>query len=436
MKKNLAMWSAVLAMMVAAPAMAQLGNGANPECLGAACGTPMTVGGGCGCGCGCSVWVAYTDDGQQLSYTDDADGDGQADGNDNCAFSSNRDQADSDGDGVGDACDNCAAASNVAQLDTDGDGAGDSCDGDLDGDGIANLVDNCQFVPNPDQKKTLASSQFGDLCNGDDDGDGHPDNIDTCPLVPNPIQSDIPAGAICDLDGDLDNVDDNWDNCPMAVNPNQQDTDGDLIGDVCDLDIDNDGILNKADNCLSVRNRNQLDDDGDGLGDVCDPRYCAVIDPSQPENCLDPKLPFQVHGGGFVTLKKGEKFRLPLFANRNGAAIEYTWTIPSGGRPAGSTAAIQNPKGAVTMSRHWQYAYQDGKVPSFTADVDGDYTLQLTGKLVFPDRAYPTQDQSTSELHLRAEPSAGKACSATGAEVSLLGLAVAALGLIRRRRQQ
>ncbi|MBK7860979.1 MAG: hypothetical protein IPJ65_20715 [Archangiaceae bacterium] len=96
-------------------------------------------------------------------------------------------------------------------------------------------------------------------------------------------------------------------------------------------------------------------------------------------------------------------------------------------------AAIENPKGAVTMSRHWQYAYQDGHVPTFTADVDGDYTLQLSGHLVFPDRAYPASDTSTSDLHLKAEPSGGSACSVTEASASLMGLALAGLALIRRR---
>src|SRR5262249_1428267 len=112
-------------LLGAGSALAQ-GNDNNPECLGDDCGTPQEEGGGCGCGCGCgcSVWVAMTDDGKTLSYTDDADGDGKADGHDNCPFSSNRDQLDGDGDGVGDACDNCAGASNVAQLDIDGDGQG------------------------------------------------------------------------------------------------------------------------------------------------------------------------------------------------------------------------------------------------------------------------------------------------------------------------
>src|SRR5438093_11848113 len=123
--KNHGWLVAVLALGFAAPAYAQNDN---PECLGTQCGRVGNEGGGCSCGCGCSVWVAYTDDGVTLSYTDDADGDGKSDGNDNCPFSSNRDQLDGDGDNVGDACDNCATASNMAQLDTDGDGQGDSCD--------------------------------------------------------------------------------------------------------------------------------------------------------------------------------------------------------------------------------------------------------------------------------------------------------------------
>ncbi len=181
----------------------------------------------------------------------------------------------------------------------------------------------------------------------------------------------------CRVDKDGDNVSDNSDNCPDIANPNQADTDHDGLGDVCDADIDNDGVLNKGadgkalDNCPDVANRDQADDDGDGVGDACDARYCVVVDKNNPDDCLDPKAPFTVSGGGQLSLKKGEKVRLPLFANRNGAAIEYTWTVKS--RPAGSKSVVENPKGAVTNSRHWEYAYVDGSVPTFTADADGQY---------------------------------------------------------------
>ena len=90
----------------------------------------------------------------------------------------------------------------------------------------------------------------------------------------------------------------------------------------------------------------------------------------------------------------------------------------------------------MTLSRHWQYAYTDGNVPTFTADADGDYTLQLSAKLAFPDRAYPASDTATTELKLKADPGMGgaKGCSTTAAGSSLMGLALAALAVIRRRR--
>jgi hypothetical protein len=416
----------------AAPAFAQSQD--NPECLGSSCGAPKEEGGGCGCGCGCSVWVAYTDDGKTLAYTDDADGDGKSDDKDNCPFSANRDQLDTDGDGVGNSCDNCAGLSNFSQLDTDGNGMGDACDPDIDGDGIANALDNCKLIPNADQKKTVSSSLLGDVCNGDDDLDGILDANDNCPLVANADQI-IPNGALCKLDIDLDNIGDNFDNCPGVSNSNQLDTDGDGLGDACDNDLDNDGILNLADNCSGVRNRSQLDDDGDGLGDSCDAKYCVVVNPAEPNDCLDPNSPFKVHGGGSITLKAGEKFRLPLFANRNGAAIEYVWTITT--RPSGSTANIQNPKGAVTLSRHWEYAYTDGATPTFTADVNGDYVIQVQGTLAFPDRAYPEAKTSTSELKMTATPDGkkgGQACSMVGFDAPLMGLGLALLSMIRRRK--
>src|SRR5215467_10934933 len=149
-----------LTLLWAVPSLAQ--NADNPECLGSECGAPKEQGGGCGCGCGCSVWVSYTDDGKTLSYTDDADGDGKADGYDNCPFVANRDQADSDGDGVGDACDNCPTVANPDQRDSDGDGVGDACD-------------NCPLVANVDQVDT--------------DRDGVGDACDTCPAMANPSQN-------------------------------------------------------------------------------------------------------------------------------------------------------------------------------------------------------------------------------------------------------
>ncbi len=420
-------------VLTAAPAFAQ----DNPECLGSSCGRPKEEGGGCGCGCGCSVWVAFTDDGKTLAYTDDADGDGKADDADNCAFASNRDQADDDGDAVGNSCDNCSGASNFSQLDTDGDGIGDACDDDIDGDTIPNAADNCPGVSNKDQKNFDANKGDlrGDACDTDDDEDGVEDGKDSCPLGYNPNQNEIPAGAVCNTDSDGDNVGDSFDNCPLVANPTQKDTDGDLIGDACDKDADNDSIPNEVDNCALIANQGQLDDDGDKLGDVCDSHYCVVTDPTNPADCLDPKASFKVATGGFIgQLKRGETVRPPIFANRNGAAIEYVWTVSK--RPDGSKAAVENPKGAVTMSRHWEYAYAEGSVPRFTADVDGEYELQLQAVLQFPDRAYPDVKSSSSALKLSVgEVQSAASCAALPYGGPLAALALSALGLLRRRRR-
>lgn len=426
---------AVFSTLVALPALAQN----NPECLGDACGHPKEEGGGGGGSCvagvctggGCSVWVAYTDDGKTLAYTDDADGDGRGDTTDNCPFASNRDQLDGDGDGVGDVCDTCATVSNFSQLDTDGDGKGDACDDDIDGDGIANSIDVCPQAPDKKQLDTDHDGQ-GNACDSDDDGDGVADAVDTCPLLSNPDNAPL-NDPRCNADQDGDNVSDTFDNCIEVSNASQADADHDGIGDACDRDLDNDGILNEADNCPAARNRGQWDEDGDGKGDACDAKYCVVVDPSNQDDCLDPNSAFRVHGGGQVTLKAGEKFRLPVFANRNGVAIEYVWTVSA--RPSASRAAIVNPTGVVTQSTRWSYAYTPGTAPTFTADVDGDYALQLQGHLVFPDRAYPEKQDSTSTLSMKALGEGSVAsCSAMPVDAAAFASALLGLALLRRRR--
>jgi MYXO-CTERM domain-containing protein len=446
MNRRIAIFSAAVALF-ALPASAQLANSTNPECLDPSCGKPKEQGGGCGCGCGCSVWVAYTDDGKTLSYTDDSDGDGKSDSSDNCPFASNRDQLDADGDGVGSSCDNCSGASNFSQLDTDGDGMGDTCDSDLDGDLIENALDNCASIPNRlvgGVQPNIDGDALGDVCDLDLDGDGFPNADDLCPMISSSTNVDLP-GQTCKRDSDNDGIFDHIDNCAFTANSNNQDIDRDGQGDVCDLDIDGDGINDKLadltesnkDNCALARNRNQLDGDFDGLGDVCDSKFCLVIDPSNKSDCLDPNGPFNVHAGGLVTLKRGEKFRLPLFANRNGAAIEYNWTVIS--RPAGSTAAIANPSGSATLSRNFAYAYTDESVPTFVSDVDGEYDIQLQATLAFPDRAYPDKTQAVSSLKMTATPDGGSAqkpasCSVVPFDASLAGLGLAMLALVRRRR--
>ena len=93
-----------------------------------------------------------------------------------------------------------------------------------------------------------------------------------------------------------------------------------------------------------------------------------------------------------------------------------------------------NPVGAVSTSNHWQYSYAPGKAPSFTADVDGVYKLQLAATLMEPDRAYPNNTTSTAQLKLSANPgnNGARGCSSAGGG-SLVALAVLALAMRRRR---
>ncbi len=127
----------------------------------------------------------------------DADGDGVADGEDNCAAVSNPLQEDADGDGFGDACDNCAAETNPDQLDSDGDLLGDACD-------------NCPSVDNADQLDADLD-ELGDVC-------------DNCVDAANPEQ----------LNSDGDVFGDACDNCPAVDNADQANSDADAFGDVCD----------------------------------------------------------------------------------------------------------------------------------------------------------------------------------------------------------
>jgi glucose/arabinose dehydrogenase len=78
----------------------------------------------------------------------DADGDGTANGLDNCPVTANADQADTDGDGRGNMCDNCRLAANngqtgtgPAQCNADSDGFGNLCDADLNGSGLVTASD-------------------------------------------------------------------------------------------------------------------------------------------------------------------------------------------------------------------------------------------------------------------------------------------------------
>lgn len=417
-----------------APSLAQQ----NPECTQNLCGSPQQNGGGGGGGGGGSVLYNYTDDGVTFSYSDDADADGVEDDFDNCPFTPNRDQADADGDQAGDACDGCPTVADRDQADTDGDGLGDACDDDADDDGRANASDNCVTVPNTAQTDTDGDG-LGDVCDSDADQDGAPNTADNCPLVFNPAQAAgdperfAANGLPCTVDADADGSADGIDNCPALSNPLQEDSDGDGRGDGCDTDVDGDGRANNEDNCPRLANADQLDLDRDGVGDLCDSRFCLVVDAAHPDDCLDPNLPFAVGSARDGSAIAGKPVGLPLFANRKNVAIRYTWTVVE--RPAGSSATVANPRGAVSFSSGgFQYYYLADSVPGFTPDVAGTWRLRLHAELVFPDTVFIETVSADQDLVLEVARGEDGATGCASAPLDLLGL-VGLAGLLRRRRE-
>lgn len=221
---------------------------------------------------------------EDLLASNDFDGDGVLNFDDNCPCASNSSQSDRDGDGWGDACDNCPDVSNPVQYDVDEDGIGNQCDNcpydanpdqaDRDFDGIGDACDVCPDVWDPEQNATYdqEGNRYGLACdpdidhdgipNEDDDdmdGDGWPNNVDNCPRHYNPDQTDSDGDGVGDL----------CDNCRLNYNPDQSDIDHDGLGDACDDDIDGDGLPNDVDNCPEIYNADQEDDDCNGIGNAC-----------------------------------------------------------------------------------------------------------------------------------------------------------------------
>ncbi len=247
---------------------------------------------------------------------DDSDGDGTADGDDNCPETPNGDQADEDRDGFGDACDGCPADPDKTANGACGCGVGDD---DSDGDGTADCVDGCPA----DAAKTDAGVCGCGVGDDDSDGDGTADCDDGCPADGDKVE---PGGGGCgapdadgdgdgladcvdpcvddpDNDGDGDGVCGDVDNCPDQANADQADGDGDGTGDVCDAcpddnlddedgdglcanidpcpvdlenDEDGDGVCEHDDNCRAIYNPTQTDHDDDGEGDVCEGALCEI----------------------------------------------------------------------------------------------------------------------------------------------------------------
>ncbi len=443
--KIVALLSLLTILFWAGPASAQ--DDAPYECDDnfGECGTPEQSGGGCGCGGGGSILVNNTDLGDTYQYADDYDDDGSEDPYDNCPFVSNRDQADDDGDEVGTACDNCPNTSNEDQSDLDGDGIGDACDDDRDGDGVGNGEDNCPDNPNPPidgEQRDADGDGAGNACDDDMDDDGVPNMEDNCPLVANADEQTGVSehGEACDDDDDGDGIRNTNDMCPLVWEAEQLDHDGDNLGDACDPDSDGDGIANLLDNCPIMPNPKQLDLDRDRVGEACDDLFCYVV-MEDFDSCLDPTDPFVVYSPDALG-ETGGDVKLRLFANRQNQPIRYTWEIVEA--PNGSSATIDNPVGAASISTPYEYHYLNDRNVAFSPDKPGNYKIHVVAELVWEDEETGQTGavaESFSIIEVTGEALDTMSCSTapvgmkrTGL-VGLIPLLLLGLGLVAARRR-
>jgi OmpA-OmpF porin, OOP family len=199
----------------------------------------------------------------------DTDGDGIANGRDNCIeVAEDRDgfedrdgcpDPDNDGDRRDDTVDKCPDAAE----DLDGFDDEDGCpELDNDGDNIADLEDKCSMdkedgkAPNPTDGCPFDKR--------DSDGDGLSDNVDACPTATEDTDGFEDDDGCPEADNDNDGVLDATDACALCA----EDKDGYQDTDGCpDFDDDHDGVADTNDKCPKEPETVNGITDGDGCPD-------------------------------------------------------------------------------------------------------------------------------------------------------------------------
>ena len=398
-----------------------------------ACGKPKEEGGGCGCGCGCSVWVAYTDDGKTLAYTDDADGDGKADDNDNCPFASNRDQA------------RRRRRRRRRRL--------------------RQLRGRCRTLSSSTPTATARATPATPTSTAT----AWPTRVDNCPAIPNarPGRTSTPTAwatratptttATASLDAQRQLP--RWWPTPTRRDACRRDP-------CCNVDADGDNV---GDTLRQLLDLSQPSPAGHRPR-----RHRRRLRPGHRQRRHAQRRPTTARWCPTATSRRrrrrpGRRLRRALL--RGGRPSEHgglprpqrplprarRWhLVDAQGRREVPPAAVRQPQRrrhrvhldrgqGARRARAPQSEPEGrgddvaalglrvpGRPPTFTADVDGEYTLQLQAHLAFADRAYPEIRTSVSSLTMKVD--SGSSCSAIPVDGSLAGLGLALLALIRRRR--
>ncbi len=198
-------------------------------------------------------------DGLGNECDDDIDGDGVSNADEEAAgtkvwdpesFPTEPTTEDRDGDGILNEQDNCADIANGGQWDKDQDGIGNECDDDIDGDGFTNEVEIAAG--------TQVWNKLSFPVDQDSDNDGVLDGVDQCPDTAADIDVDEQGCELGGDDDDNDGVENDNDHCPNTL----ANVDVDEQGCELVLDDDNDGILNDIDQCPTTANGIEVDDKG------------------------------------------------------------------------------------------------------------------------------------------------------------------------------